>query len=379
MRAVLKKPGRPKLLLKQDQTESDALFLSIGEGALVTDYRGRLSRINQVALNILGFRARELIGKWYPGVVVAEDKNGRPISNLDRPITQVFLTGQTITARLYYRRKDGSRAPVALTVSPVLRNGKPIGAIEVFRDITKELALQQAKDDFISIASHQLRTPATAVKQYVGMFLEGYAGHLTPNQKKLLKKAYESNERQLTIIEDLLKVARVDAGNIKLNISTTDLVMILEDVVSDLASKATSRRQTIKLSSSSAEVAVNIDADRMRMVFENLIDNAIKYTPEGKKIEVKIRRFINVAEVSVIDEGVGIARADIDKLFRKFSRVPNALSIESGGTGLGLYWAERIIKLHKGHIKVSSKLGKGSTFRVRLPVAAKIITDKSDG
>jgi signal transduction histidine kinase len=107
-----------------------------------------------------------------------------------------------------------------------------------------------------------------------------------------------------------------------------------------------------------------------------LIDNAIKYTPENKKIQVNIRRFINSAEVNIVDEGVGIAPVDIDKLFRKFSRVPNPLSIESGGSGLGLYWAERIIKLHNGRIKINSKPGKGSTFSVRLPVASKIITDK---
>jgi PAS domain S-box-containing protein len=376
MRSVLRKASRPDLILRKDQSESDALFLSIGEGALVTDSEGRISRINQVALDILGFKARELIGKWYPSMVIAEDNHGQVLSNLERPITQVFLTGQTITAKIYYRRKDGSKVPVDLTVSPVLRNGKPIGAIEVFRDITKELALQQAKDDFISIASHQLRTPATAVKQYVGMFLEGYAGRLSASQRKLLKRAYESNERQLMIIEDLLNIARLDAGNMKLNVATTDLVLILEDVISEQSAKAAGRRQELSLNSSSDEVAVNIDADRMRMVFENLIDNAIKYTPENKKIQVNIRRFINSAEVNIVDEGVGIAPVDIDKLFRKFSRVPNPLSIESGGSGLGLYWAERIIKLHNGRIKINSKPGKGSTFSVRLPVASKIITDK---
>ena len=146
MKAIVKKPvpTRPKNRIKEEQTEADALFLSIGEGAFVTDSQGRISRINQVALDILGFSRKELIGAWYPGIIVAEDKTGRVLSNLGRPITQVFLTGRSISSRIYYRRKDGSRVPVSLTVSPVLRNSKPIGAIEVFRDITRELALQQA-------------------------------------------------------------------------------------------------------------------------------------------------------------------------------------------------------------------------------------------
>ena len=207
------------------------------------------------------------------------------------------------------------------------------------------------------------------------MLLEGYAGKLSASQKKLLKRAYESNDRQLNIIEDLLKVARIDAGNIKLDIETTDIVLLLEDVISEQSAKAVKRQQIISLESPAREVPVNIDADRMRMVFENLIDNAIKYTPEKKNITVSIRRSATQAEVRIIDEGVGIDAADIEKLFRKFARVPNALSVEAGGSGLGLYWASRIIKLHHGRIEISSKLGQGSTFSVRLPLADKILTE----
>ncbi len=377
MRVGLQNPRRADISSLGDQAETDALFLSIGDGAFVTDSEGRISRINQVALDILGFKYKDVAGKWYPATVIAEDTDGNAISNLARPISQVFLTGRPISARLFYKRKDGSRVPVSLTVSPVLRNSKPIGAIEVFRDITNELALEQAKDDFISIASHQLRTPATAVKQYVGMLLDDYAGKLSPPQKKLLKKAYESNDRQLTIIEDLLKVARVDSGNIQLNIETTDIVLLLDDVVSELAVKAHARHQTIELDSAVDDLAVNVDVNRIRMVFENLIDNAIKYTPERKKIQVKIRRQLNHADIKIIDEGVGIAAKDMAKLFKKFTRIPNNLSIEAGGSGLGLYWAERIVKLHKGRIDISSTPGKGSMFNVRLPLARKFFTAKS--
>jgi PAS domain S-box-containing protein len=377
MNRIPSKLAKLSASIREDQDEAEALFLSIGEGAIVTDSHGRLSRINQVALKILGFKFSELKGKWYPDAVIAEDESGQVIPNIARPITQVFLTGRTISARLYYRRKDGSSVPVSLTVSPVLRSGRPIGAIEVFRDITKELALERAKDDFISVASHQLRTPATAVKQYVGMFLEGYAGKLTPTQKRLLKRAYDSNERQLMIIEDLLRVARVDSGNLRLNLDVADIVQLLDDVISDQAAEAARRQQSIDLETEAKEIAVNIDADRMRMVFENIIDNAIKYSLPGKNIQVRVSQTKDHAHVSIIDEGVGIAAADLEKLFEKFSRVPNDLSVEAGGTGLGLYWAERIIKLHKGRIAVESVLGRGSTFSIRLPLAGKHITEKS--
>src|SRR5690348_11803757 len=136
-----KKAKSPMPVPKEGQAEADALFLSIGEGAIVTDAQGRISRVNQAALRILGFKEEELLGKWYPEAVIAEDSAGNVLANYDRPIAQVFLTGESVTARIYYRRQDGSSVPVSLNVAPVLMDKKPIGAIEVFRDITQELAL----------------------------------------------------------------------------------------------------------------------------------------------------------------------------------------------------------------------------------------------
>lgn len=361
--------------LREEKAEADAMFLSIGEGAFVTDSRGMISRINKAALEILGFEEVELMGKWYPGIVIAEDENGNVIHNYDRPITQVFLTGKTISTRLYYRRKDGGRVAVALNVAPVLLRSKPIGAIEVFRDITRELALEHAKDEFISIASHQLRTPATGVKQYVGMLLEGYAGKLTPKQIKLLKNAYQSNERQLKIIEDLLKVARVDAGNIELKKEKIDIVKLLKDVLRDLKPKASRYQQNLSLQTRPAKISVLVDSAKIRMVLENIIDNAIKYTPDGKNITIKAFRQHGNAVIQVIDEGVGIPKEDLHRLFQKFSRIANPLSVEAGGTGLGLYWAEKIVRLHGGCIKIKSTPNKGSIFSVLIPLAANILTD----
>src|SRR5581483_3632360 len=354
----VRQPRLPEFRTTEGEAEADALFLSIGDGAVVIDSNGRVSRVNQKALEILGFkRARDLIGKWWPGTIIAHDRNGNILTNINRPITQVFLTGDNVTARIYYKRKDGSSVPVSLNVAPVLLHGKPIGAIEVFRDITNELAEEQAKDDFISIASHQLRTPATSVKQYTAMLLEGYAEKLKPRQRELLARAYESNERQLAIIEDLLNVARVDAGNIGLNVRRTDLIKLLQSVIEDQASKVRRRQQKLSFSHPQAKLYCNIDEARIRMVMDNILDNAIKYTPEGRPISVRAYALKDQAVVKVRDRGVGLAEKDLAKLFHKFERIPNPLSVESGGTGLGLYWVEKIVKLHQGRITVTSQLG----------------------
>jgi len=229
------------------------------------------------------------------------------------------------------------------------------------------VALNESKDEFISLASHQLRTPASAVKQFLSMVLEGYAGDLTPEQQALLTHAHESNQRQIAIVNDLLKVAQVDAGKIYLNRQPTDMVSLMNDVMVEQAAKFKQRQQDVSLIHKSKSHISMVDNERIRMVLENLIDNASKYTKTGRKIVVNISQTKAGVLISIQDEGVGIAQQDLDKLFRKFSRVDNPLSVKVGGSGLGLYWAKKIIDLHGGSIDVKSESNKGSTFSIRLP------------
>lgn len=353
--------------LARKKAESDALFLSIGEGAIVTDEQGKISRINQAALDILGYEAHELIGKWYPSAVVAEDENYQVIPNIDRPITNVFLTGKTISTRVNYRRKDGSRITVYLTVSPVILDGEPIGAIEVFRNITREVELEKAKDEFISLASHQLRTPASAVKQYAGLMVQGYVGPLTDEQLMIAQTIYDCNERQLTIVNDLLRVAQVDAGKVKISLAEVNITRVIKEIIDEQASKFAMRQQKVIYQPASSAIKVRVDPQLMRMVIENIIDNASKYTPDHKTIEVRVQVKKDAVTIAIKDEGVGIDKKDIEQVFQKFSRLPNPLSSSVGGTGLGLYWAKKIVDLHGGQIKVSSKPNEGTTFTIYIP------------
>jgi two-component system, OmpR family, phosphate regulon sensor histidine kinase PhoR len=344
---------------------SEVLFLSIGEGAIVIDEKGKVSRVNKIALEILGYRTEDLLGKWYPEVVVAEDEDGRLIPTIERPIMEVFLSGKPVSRRIYYRRKDGSRVPVSLTVSPVILDGEPLGAIQIFRDITEELQLEHAKDEFISIASHQLRTPATVVKQYLGMILDGYVD--SEEQKlEMIKLAYEHNESQLDIINDLLKVAQVEANKIVPYRKNADLVKLLQGVIKSQQQDYIKKGMELKFISTKKSLFCNVDPLHMRMVFENLINNANKYSPEGSTVTVELVTTPAYVTVRIKDQGIGIDAKDIPKLFKKFSRANNVTSTASG-TGLGLYWAKKLIELHKGKIHLTSELGKGTTFSVSLP------------
>lgn len=244
----------------------------------------------------------------------------------------------------------------------------------------KQNEAQQAKDDLLSLASHQLRTPATAVKQYLGMILEGYTGEIDPQQLPALQKAYASNERQLETINQILYVAKADAGRLSINKNTFDLNLLIDDIVLDLEDTLEENDQTIKIERSRKKLLVYADEASIRMVVENLISNASKYSYSGSKITVKTGLNTNdEAYVAVTDRGVGIADEDFSRLFQKFSRIDNERSLQVGGSGIGLYIDKVLIELHDGHIDVTSDVGKGSTFTIYLPKTSEDnLTDDSN-
>ncbi len=232
---------------------------------------------------------------------------------------------------------------------------------------TELIKLNNAKDEFISIASHQLRTPATGVKQYVGMVLDGFAGELNQEQIQMLKQAYDSNERQIDIINDLLKVANVDAGKVNLSREKCDIVALLTNIIDEQKDKYVSRKQKLKFSTDNKRISIKIDARMMRMVFENFIDNASKYSPENAHISITVKNKSKDVVITIKDTGIGIGQSDYSKLFQKFSRIQNHLTAGIEGSGLGLYWSKKIVDLHDGRITFTSKLGSGTSFKISLP------------
>lgn len=231
----------------------------------------------------------------------------------------------------------------------------------------KREEVQTAKDDLLSLASHQLRTPATVVKQYVGMLLQGYAGDLTPRQLDMLDNAYNSNERQLEIINQLLYVARLDAGRITLHPKRVDLGKLIHELVRELGATVAERNQSLTFKSPKRPVTAEVDPHYIRMVFENLLSNAIKYTPEGGAITLEIKRTASGVKAMIRDTGVGIPEDVQSTIFDKFTRVENELSTDVNGSGVGLYLTRQIVELHGGTIEVASTPEAGSVFTVSIP------------
>ena len=227
----------------------------------------------------------------------------------------------------------------------------------------KEHEIQLAKDELLSLASHQLRTPATGVKQYMGMVLQGFAGEITSQQKDFLQKAYDSNDRQLHVINDILHLAKLDAGRIVLTKTTFDMRELISSVLDEQHESAVlgEVRLTSKMPK---KLMVFADSHMMRMVVENIVSNAIKYTHPGGKITVTLKNADDSYALSVKDTGVGIAEQDMDKLFKQFSRVANERSHLVSGTGVGLYLVKNLVELHGGKVEVITKVGKGTTFTI---------------
>lgn len=234
--------------------------------------------------------------------------------------------------------------------------------------LSQERSINDAKDSLLSIASHQLRTPATGVKQYLGLVIQGFAGDITPQQTSLLEKAYESNERQLRTINDVLYLARLDSGRIVLTKTKIELNTLIRSLAEEQTGRIVESQHTLKLDIPKRRVFVEADGHMLGMAIENLLTNAIKYTHKKGKIVIKVRKKKDEVVISVTDSGVGISEENLNRLFKEFSRIPNDLSRTVSGTGIGLYLSRHLIRLHDGDINVESQEGKGSTFSIHIPV-----------
>jgi signal transduction histidine kinase len=236
------------------------------------------------------------------------------------------------------------------------------------REQQKELQrLNESKDEFISLASHQLRTPATAIKQLLGLLIEGYVEGVPENIMGVLKKTYESNERQISIVNSLLKVAQIDSGKIVLRKQSVDINEIVTGLANQYEGVIGDKKQTISLSLHDGPLYGYVDEHYYRMALENVLDNASKYTEAGGSIQISSKSTDEQVVVSIADTGIGIKSENIPKLFNKFNRISNELSYKVAGSGLGLYWVEKVINLHQGEIEVESEIKVGTTFSIKVP------------
>lgn len=229
--------------------------------------------------------------------------------------------------------------------------------------------LDDGKDEFVSMASHQLRTPLTSIKGYLSMVLEGDAGELNREQRKLLEEAFTSSERMVRLIGDFLNVSRLQNGKFTIDRSAqVNLADLVEQEIDNVDEIAKSRGIGIAYHKPAGFPVLYLDEDKMRQVVMNYLDNAVYYSPESKTITVRLYKNEGTVVLEVIDRGMGVPKAEQKRLFTKFFRAKNAQKQRPDGTGIGLYLAKMVITGHGGRIIFESTEGKGSMFGFRLPI-----------
>ena len=348
------------------------------------DTDGRVATWNLGAQKLKGYQASDIIGQHFSVFFTPEDvAAGKPAAELE-----ACLAAGHFEIENWRVKQDGSYFWASVVVTALYDEaGDLVGYAKVTRDLSdrkrsddamqhanEQLRYQQAelqqlneaKDEFIALASHQLRTPATGVKQYLGMLIDGYSGQMTDGQLEIARRAYLANDRQISLVNDLLMVAQVDAGRVQLIKESLKITSFVRSVAEDMRPSLEAKNQQLILNIPDSSITCQIDELRFRMVLENLIDNASKYTESDGKIEIGVKVSSSVVTIYIKDNGIGIPSDSISKLFSKFARIPNQLSEAAAGSGLGLYWAEKIVGLHDSQIEVDSKLGEGSTFSIRL-------------
>lgn len=348
------------------ETEKNKTLLivkNLTDALIVLDKNRQITLVNPPLLDILGRNESDIIDKE---IFSIESERldmvafFQAIKTDEGILKDIFKEELCLAEKTYYE----------VSILPLMEDGIRNGSLIILRDISKERLIDQMKTEFVSVAAHQLRTPLSAIKWTIRMILDGDTGELNDEQRDFLGKTYESNERMINLVNDLLNVTRIDEGRF---IYKTE-PMQLEDIVDEMV-----KSEETAISLKGIEVSwklppallpeVMIDKEKFNIAIQNLIENAIKYTKEKGKIEISIEEMEDGILLKITDNGVGIPKDQQSRLFTKFFRGENVIRMETEGSGLGLYTTKNIIESHKGKIWFQSEEGVGTTFFITLPKA----------
>jgi two-component system sensor histidine kinase VicK len=365
---------------KDQHLNSDFILGAIDDGVMVVDKANIIQVFNRAAGDITGWAPAEAVGRNFYEVLQMIDEQEVALQPQQNPIIQSLVQGKPVrNSDCTVKSKNGKKLAVSIVVSPMTdAQGRPGStAVAVFRDITAEKVQEQQRSDFISTASHEMRTPIAAIEGYLSLSLNQKTAQIDANARNYLTKAQDATKHLGQLFADLLTSSKAEDGRLSSNPVVVELGEIVAQVTEAEQFHATEKRLALKyLVSGNNEVNGGkvvrplfytfVDPTRMTEVIQNLIDNAIKYTNDGT-ITVRLTGNPQVVQIQISDSGIGIPSEDIPHLFQKFYRVDNSATRTVGGTGLGLFICRRIVELYQGRIWVESIYGKGSTFFINLP------------
>jgi PAS domain S-box-containing protein len=359
--------------LSEVASKSEVVINAIGDGVVAIDAQGIIQLINPAAQAIIGWGKQDALALSYKSVLQLVNMKNEPVDPSLDPVQRVLNNNQEIRSNdLTLITKNGKKIMTSLVVSPVGETGA--GAIIVFRDITKEKAEEREQAEFISTASHEMRTPVASIEGYLGLALNPNTATIDEKARDFIMKAHESAQHLGSLFQDLLDVSKAEDGRLANNPKVVDIMAYTHDILQGLQQKATDKGLRLIFKPNPDDGSkhmtpvynINVDNDHVREVIDNLTENAIKYTPSGEVV-VDITGTDDKVVISVTDSGIGIPTEDIPHLFQKFYRVNNTETNQIGGTGLGLYLCRRLAETMGGRIWLESEYKKGSTFYLELP------------
>ena len=384
-----KKDGKSKnniaVATHPEDFKSDTLLDAIEDGVVFIDQQGIIQVFNPGAANITGWPQKEAVGLDFRSVFQFVNEKGEAYKEEQRPFVRVLRERKVIrdTQSVLVTRSN-KRASLHISVSPLWNEEKTalVGAVGVFRDVSVERSEERKRAEFISTASHEMRTPVAAIEGYLALAMNNKVCTIDSKARSYLEKAHLSTQHLGQLFQDLLTSAKAEDGRLSSHPTMIELGAFLEGLTDDLKFAAEKKGlsmefvigsggETIDASSHNNKMVrplyyAFVDPDRIREVITNLFDNAVKYTDTGK-ISIGLTGDNNIVQFYIRDTGPGIPPEDVSHLFQKFYRVDNSATRTIGGTGLGLFICRKIVELYSGQIWVESKLQKGSTFYVNLP------------
>ncbi|NLY50369.1 MAG: PAS domain-containing protein [Firmicutes bacterium] len=335
----------------------EAVLEHIVSGVMLIDTKRRVLFLNPAAERLLNLPAGSVVGRDISEIICTDD--------FAAAITAALQTGelQEVESTLFCPEKKNLRS----YISSFVERGSAGGLVIVFHDITELKRLEQMRTEFVASVSHELRTPLTAVRGFTETLLEG-AMMDQAKAEHFLKIIADETRRLSALIDDLMDLSRLELKRANLNVGPVDLTHLVTETLVGLKPRLDKAGLVLVVDLPEATAQVSGDRDRLRQVLLNLVDNAIKYTPSGGKITVRVIRLTEKARLEVTDTGRGIPTQELARIFERFYRVDKARTRSQGGTGLGLAIVKHIVELHGGHVGAQSEPGKGTTISVTLPL-----------
>lgn len=343
----------------------ETILQQLPVGVLMIDKKSNKVETNRHIKNLVG-PIRSTLEKVQDYQFPVAFQSGQKLSLRQWPLVRALNSGEVITGEEIEYKNDSRRLFLRVNAAPIKnKNQQIIAAVSTIDDISQEKELEQRKDDFINMASHELKTPITSMKIYIDVLLKNISKHQDPKVTKILNSLRTQTDRLQEIVSDLLDVSRIQTGKLHLNKEQFRLDRLISETSEVLQGTTDKHNLIIK-----SKKAISVKADRFRIyqVLTNLIANAIKYSPDGKKIQIECKASGTKALVSIKDDGIGISKDQKKRIFERLYQVNKMTEMTFPGLGMGLYISKEIIKRHRGNIWVESIEGKGSTFFFSLPL-----------